>query len=97
MELEKNLNSVAAAEDLELEIKRSQLSSSSSRKRGPGAYWKIVAMMRVKTGTSICMAAAKVALVRMRPVYKRIWFKYILHPPTSWVLELEIPKVPYQT
>jgi hypothetical protein len=32
------------------------------------------------------MAAAKVALVRMRPVYKRIWFKYILHPPTSWVL-----------
>ncbi len=97
MELEKNLNFVAAAEDLELEIKRSQLSSSSSRKRGPGAYWKIVAMMRVKTGTSICMAAAKVALVRMRPVYKRIWFKYILHPPTSWVLELEIPKVPYQT
>jgi hypothetical protein len=86
LELEKNLNLVAAAEDLELEIKRSQLSSSSSRKRGPGAYWKIVAMMRVKTGTSICMAAAKVALVRMRPVYKRIWFKYILHPPTSWVL-----------
>ncbi len=85
MELEKNLNLVAAAEDLELEIKRSEL-GSSSRRRGPGAYWKIVAMTRVKTGTSICMAAAKVALVRMRPVYKRIWFKYILHPPTSWVL-----------
>jgi hypothetical protein len=85
LELEKNLNLVAAAEYLELEIKRSQL-GSSSRRRGPGAYWKIVAMMRVKTGTSICMAAAKVALVRMRPVYKRIWFKYILHPPTSWVL-----------
>lgn len=85
MELEKNLNLVAAAEYLELEIKQSQL-GSSSRRRGPGAYWKIVAMMRVKTGTSICMAAAKVALVRMRPVYKRIWFKYILHPPTSWVL-----------
>lgn len=85
MELEKNLNLVAAAEDLELQIKRSQL-GSSSRRRGSGAYWKIVAMMRVKTGTSICMAAAKVALVRMRPVYKRIWFKYILHPPTSWVL-----------
>jgi hypothetical protein len=85
LELEKNLNLVAAAEYLELEIKQSQL-GSSSRRRGPGAYWKIVAMMRVKTGTSICMAAAKVALVRMRPVYKRIWFKYILHPPTSWVL-----------